>query len=248
MCGMSDDDGGSGSGTGRGRGGGGTGSGRGGRGGGAARGRPRSFDRDAALAAATRLFWERGYGATSVGELTEAMGIRPGSLYAAFGDKRSLFEESVRAYGQSPVGAFMGNALEEEPTAYGAFARILREAAEIYCDPSHPAGCLTISAATNIAPQDAEVAVLLRDLRNANITAWESRLRAAQREGELPAYVDVRVLAGYFAMVIQGMSQRSRDGAGRAELAGIAELALAAWPGGRPSAGAVAGDAAESPS
>ncbi|MFJ2897608.1 TetR/AcrR family transcriptional regulator [Streptomyces sp. NPDC087218] len=204
--------------------------------GGGTRGRPRSFDRDAALAAATRLFWERGYGATSVGELTEAMGIRPGSLYAAFGDKRSLFEESVRAYGRSPVGAFMGNALEEEPTAYGAFARILREAAEIYCDPSHPAGCLTITAATNIAPQDAEVAAFLRDLRNANITAWEARLRAAQREGELPAYADVRVLAGYFAMVIQGMSQRSRDGAGRAELAGIAELALAAWPGGGPSA------------
>ncbi|MET9656305.1 TetR/AcrR family transcriptional regulator [Streptomyces sp. NPDC006510] len=198
---------------------------------GATRGRPRSFDRDAALAAATRLFWERGYGATSVGELTEAMGIRPGSLYAAFGDKRSLFEESVHAYGRTPVGAFMGNALAEEPTAYGAFARILREAAEIYPDPSHPAGCLTISAATNIAPQDAEVAAFLRDLRNANLAAWESRLRAAQQEGELSADASPGALAGYFAAVIQGMSQRARDGAGRAELAEVAELALAAWPG-----------------
>lgn len=197
---------------------------------GATRGRPRSFDRDAALVAATRLFWERGYGATSVGELTEAMGIRPGSLYAAFGDKRSLFEESVRAYGQTPVGAFMGDALKEEATAYGAFARILREAARIYPDPSHPAGCLTICAATNIPPQDAEVGELLRDLRNANLVAWESRLRAAQREGELPEEANPRALAGYFATVIQGMSQRARDGAGHGELAGVAELALLAWP------------------
>ncbi|MYY02548.1 MULTISPECIES: TetR/AcrR family transcriptional regulator [unclassified Streptomyces] len=200
---------------------------------GATRGRPRSFDRDAALAAAVRLFWERGYGATSIGELTEAMGIRPASLYAAFGDKRSLFEESVAAYGRTPAGTFMGAALEEEPTAYRAFARILREAARIYADPSHPAGCMTITAAANVAPQDAEVGARLKGLRNANLVAWESRLRAAQRTGELPERVNPRALAGYFATIVQGMSQRSCDGAGPDELAEIAELALAAWPGSR---------------
>ncbi|BCB76469.1 hypothetical protein Pflav_028790 [Phytohabitans flavus] len=81
------------------------------------------------------------------------MGIRPGSLYVAFGDKKSLFQEVVRSYGRSPVGAFVGVALAEETTAYDAFARILREAAAIYPDPSHPAGCLTISAATNVTPR-----------------------------------------------------------------------------------------------
>ncbi|WP_431040491.1 TetR/AcrR family transcriptional regulator [Streptomyces sp. P1-3] len=194
------------------------------------RGRPRTFDRTAALAAATRLFWERGYEATSIGELTAAMGIRPGSLYAAFGDKKSLFKEVVESYGHSPVGAFAGVALQEEPTAYGAIARILREAAVIYPDPSHPAGCLTISAATNVTPQDAEVQAFLRDLRNRNVDGFEARLRAAQQAGELPAEADCRALAGYFAAVIQGMSQRARDGATAAELSEVAELALAAWP------------------
>ncbi|MEU9867612.1 TetR/AcrR family transcriptional regulator [Actinomadura sp. NPDC048021] len=194
------------------------------------RGRPRAFDRDAALTAATRLFWERGYEATSVGELTEAMGIRPGSLYAAFGDKKSLFEEVVHSYGRSPAGAFMGVALDEEPTAYGAFARILREAAANYADPSHPAGCLTISAATNVTPQDAEVAAFLRDLRNRNLEVFRSRLQAARQAGELPAATDPGALASYFAAVIQGMSQRACDGASAAELTEIAELALAAWP------------------
>ncbi|MFI6506386.1 TetR/AcrR family transcriptional regulator [Streptosporangium sp. NPDC050855] len=201
---------------------------------GAARGRPRTFDREAALAVAVRLFWERGYEATSVGELSEAMGIRPGSLYAAFGDKRSLFREVVRTYGRSPVGAFVGVALEEEPTTYGAFARVLREAAATYPDPSHPAGCLTISAATNVTPQDADVEAFLRDLRNANLSVFEARLRTAQREGELPADASPRALAGYFAAVVQGMSQRARDGAGAAELAEVAELALSAWPGREP--------------
>ncbi|TDE28361.1 TetR/AcrR family transcriptional regulator, partial [Actinomadura sp. 6K520] len=103
-----------------------------------ARGRPRTFDRDTALAQATRLFWERGYEATSVGELTNAMSIRPASLYAAFGDKKSLFKEVVEAYGRSPAGAFMGEALANEPTAHRAFTRILHEAATIYSDPTHP--------------------------------------------------------------------------------------------------------------
>ncbi|GAA4614756.1 TetR/AcrR family transcriptional regulator [Actinoallomurus liliacearum] len=197
---------------------------------GAKRGRPPAFDRTEALAAATRLFWEHGYEATSIGELTKAMGMRPGSLYAAFGDKKGLFKEVVRTYGRSPVGAFMGTALEEEPTARGAFRRILREAAAVYPDPSHPAGCLTISAATNVTVQDAEVAAFLRDLRNANLATFEARLRTAQRDGELSAAADPRALAAYFAAVIQGMSQRARDGATAAELTETAELALAAWP------------------
>jgi AcrR family transcriptional regulator len=194
------------------------------------RGRPRAFDHDAALAAATRLFWERGYAATSIGELTEAMGIRPASLYGAFGDKKALFKQVVRDYGRTPAGAFMGRALDQESTAYGAFARILREAAAIYPDPSHPAGCLTISAATNVTAQDAEIEAFLRDLREANLAVFTARLEKARRDGELPAGAEPRALAGYFAAVIQGMSQRARDGATAAELADVARLALTAWP------------------
>ncbi|GLV88078.1 TetR family transcriptional regulator [Streptomyces lavendulae subsp. lavendulae] len=194
------------------------------------RGRPRTFDRATALAAATRLFWERGYEGVSIGELTEAMGIRSGSLYAAFGDKKSLFEEVVDAYGRSPVGAFAGVALREEPTAYGAFARILREAAVIYPDPAHPAGCLAISAATNVTSQDAEVRAFLRDLRRRNVDAFEDRLREAQRAGELPAGASPRALADYFATVLQGLSQRAQDGASASQLTAAVELALTAWP------------------
>ncbi|MGW6709414.1 TetR/AcrR family transcriptional regulator [Streptomyces sp. NPDC054956] len=198
------------------------------------RGRPRTFDRTAALTAATRLFWERGYEGVSIGELTEAMGIRSGSLYAAFGDKKSLFEEVVDTYGRSPVGSFAGVALAEEPTAYGAFARILREAAVIYPGPEHPAGCLVISAATNVTPQDAQVRAFLRDLRNTNVDGFESRLREAQRAGELPAEADTRALADYFATVLQGLSQRAQDGATAAQLTAAVDLALSAWPTAQP--------------
>jgi AcrR family transcriptional regulator len=194
------------------------------------RGRPPGFDRATVLAAATRLFWEHGYEATSIGELTRVMGIKPGSLYAAFGDKKSLFKEAVHAYGRTPPGAFIGAALQEEPTARAAFTRILREAAAVYPDPAHPPGCLTISAATNVTIEDADIAAFLRGLRTKNLAAFEARLKTARQEGELPAAADPYALASYFAAVIQGMSQRARDGATTAELTQIGNLALAAWP------------------
>jgi AcrR family transcriptional regulator len=140
-----------------------------------------------------------------------------------------LFKEVVDAYGRSPVGAFMAVALEEEPRAKAAFARILNEAAEIYPDPAHPAGCLTISAATNVTVQNAEVEAFLRELRNANLEAFRERLRRAVEDGELSGNTDVDALAGYFAAVIQGMSQRARDGATHAELAQVARMAMGVW-------------------
>ncbi|MBS2540068.1 TetR/AcrR family transcriptional regulator [Catenulispora sp. NF23] len=196
------------------------------------RGRPRGFDRDAAVAAATRLFWERGYEATSISDLTEAMGIRSGSLYAAFGDKPGLFQAVLEAYRESPSGAFVYVAFAEEPTAFGAVARMLREAAHVFTDPAHPAGCMVTNAATNVSPANVEVLELLRDKRNRNIVMVADRLREGQAAGELAPSVDADALAAYYAAVYQGMSQRARDGADESELLQTADLALAVWPRG----------------
>ncbi|MFE1313452.1 TetR/AcrR family transcriptional regulator [Streptomyces sp. NPDC058755] len=193
------------------------------------RGRPRSFDRATALERALMAFWEHGYEATSVSDLTRIMGIGAPSLYAAFGDKRSLFEEVVRVYADTH-GAFGDRALAEEPTARAAVARTLREAAAEYTDPAHPYGCLVVHAATNCTSP--EVEQLLRERRNAGIAALESRIRADVAEGRLPAGVDAATLARHTGAMIQGMSQQARDGASRVELEALAEIAMAIWPRG----------------
>ncbi len=172
-------------------------------------------------------FWEHGYEATSVSDLTRIMGIGAPSLYAAFGDKRTLFEEVVQVYGATH-GAFTDRALAEEPTARAAVGRMLREAAAEYTDPAHPYGCLVVHAATNCTSP--EVEQLLREQRNANITALASRIRADVAAGLLPAGTDAAALARHTGAMIQGMSQQARDGASRAELEALAEIALSIWP------------------
>ncbi|MCX5385588.1 TetR/AcrR family transcriptional regulator [Streptomyces sp. NBC_00083] len=191
------------------------------------RGRPRSFDRDTALEQATMEFWRRGYEVTSVADLTRVMGIGAPSLYAAFGDKQTLFEEVVRGY-QATHGAFATRALTEEPTAREAVARLLREAAAEFTDPAHPYGCLVIGAAANCTTE--AVSAALRDQRTAGLDAIESRIAADTAAHRLPGSTDAAALARFVATVFQGMSQQARDGATRVDLEAVAETAMAVWP------------------
>src|SRR5205814_5418 len=83
------------------------------------RGRPREFDREAALERAIDVFWRHGYEATSMSDLTAAMGINPPSLYAAFGDKEKLFLEAVERYQQQRRRS-VTKVFDEAPTAEAA--------------------------------------------------------------------------------------------------------------------------------
>ncbi len=178
------------------------------------------------------MFWEHGYEPASIAALTEAMGVRPASLYAAFGDKRRLFSEAVDRY-QATYGSFSRAALAEEPTARGAIERMLREFAVNYTDPAHPPGCLVISGAVNHGPDSAEVEEELRGHRHRAREAIAERIRDGVGSGELPEDTDADALADFIAAVVRGMSRSAQDGASAEELLKVAELAMSAWPGER---------------
>src|ERR1700748_2066839 len=109
------------------------------------RGRPRAFDPDVALERAMHVFWAKGYEGASLSDLTRAMRINRPSLYAAFGDKESLFRKVIDRYVEGPA-SFVRRALKE-PTARAVAERLLGGAVEMLADPRHPRGCLMVQGA-----------------------------------------------------------------------------------------------------
>ncbi|HEX7663791.1 MAG TPA: TetR/AcrR family transcriptional regulator [Polyangiaceae bacterium] len=192
-------------------------------------GRPRAFDRDEALENALLTFWKYGYDATSIALLTEAMGIGAPSLYAAFGDKRALFDEALGLYAKT-YGAFMIDVFRGEADARATVARLLHEAAAMFAEREHPPGCLVISAATNCGPQSAAVAKRLRSFRAQTVRALEEKIEGARKHGALPKRTDAHALALFYSATLQGMSAQARDGASHEDLEAIADTALRAWP------------------
>lgn len=196
-----------------------------------ARGRPRGFDREAALETATRLFWRKGYAATSVSDLTEAMGIGSPSLYAAFGSKEGLYAEALRHYGERYEALVWGN-FRAAPTAREAVTALLMDSAAALtgsCGPNDPLGCMVTLSAVG-SEGHAELGERVREARSAAVTRVEERLGRAVAEGELASGSEIPGLARLFVAVQAGMSILARDGASRAELEAAAHHAMLAWP------------------
>lgn len=193
------------------------------------RGRPRAFDRDAALECAMRLFWSRGYEATSVSDLTEAMGITPPSLYSAFGDKKQLFLEAVDHYAAGP-GQFAQRALSEEPTAERAVRRLLMDSVDSFCDPSRPKGCMVVLAATNCTAESDDVLRALVVRRQMGERALRDRIAIGRAAGELQPGADIDALTGLVIATLYGLSIKARDGASRSNMRKIVTQMMRAWP------------------
>jgi AcrR family transcriptional regulator len=194
----------------------------------AVRGRPRGFDRSAALRLAMELFWEHGYEGTSVGDLTERMGIRPPSLYAAFGSKEALFREAVELY-EGMEGEPAMQALRDAPTAIAGIAAMLRANVRSYTMPGRPTGCMVVLAATTYTPSTEGIRDFLTEQRRAATAAVEERLERGQADGDVPPGADTGALAAYVMSVQFGLSLHARDGATRDQLDTVVDCVLAGW-------------------
>ncbi|NIJ37939.1 AcrR family transcriptional regulator [Sphingopyxis panaciterrae] len=195
----------------------------------AVKGRPREFCVDAALAAALRVFWSKGYEGASMADLTDAMGITKPSLYAAFGNKEALFNKALDLYEREKAD-YMHAALDA-PTARGVAERLMYGALDMYACPENPNGCLGVisSVACGAEAECIREAVVARGA--AAKRAMLERFARAAEEGDFPEGTDPQGLASFLTAVNQGMAVQAGAGATRAELERLVETSLKLWPG-----------------
>ena len=176
-------------------------------------GRPRAFDKDQALERALLLFWSRGYGATSVQDLVDALALERGSLYGAFGDKRQFYLAAVQLYWDTYERRLL-TALEAGPVL-PALREVLTHptrAQEYASDVGVPQGCMIGNTTAELVPHDTEARDLVArsHARFSQIVA--DALRRAQATGEVTQAATPEAQAQLLLFTVQGLSLVSRTG------------------------------------
>lgn len=167
-------------------------------------GRPRAFDMDVALDGAVRIFSERGFNATSIGELAEAMGLAEGSIYKAFKDKKAVFLAAFDRYREVREDR-LRKSLAETGTARDRLRQVLRFYAESSLGEEGRRGCLVVSSASEVATVDADVAERVAQAFKGNEMRLVGLIREGQDDGSISAQVDAPAVGHAMFCLLQGL-------------------------------------------
>lgn len=167
-------------------------------------GRPREFDELAVLDAAMVLFWEQGYEATGIAELSDRCGIGRQSMYNAFGDKKSLYLQALDRYSRERLGSLVD--LLEAPGSPLDNVRALLDAWEANWEDPEFKGCLMVNSMAELGVRDLEIKTRLDRMLQQMEDAIYNALHRAQEQGELPVDRDARALARTITITGQGLA------------------------------------------
>lgn len=191
-------------------------------------GRPRNFCTETVLDRAMTVFWRKGYEGASLADLTEAMGINPPSLYAAFGNKEGLFRAVLDRYDERRKELMDSVLAAPDPQSV---ARLFLEGvAEFTADTNgrDPPGCLLVQS--GLSCSDQEIPDALAEHRAEKERALRERFARDVKNGKLPKSADPATLARYLVAMANGLCVQAAAGATVDELRDVAKFAIAAFP------------------
>lgn len=191
-------------------------------------GRPRNFCTETVLDRAMTVFWRKGYEGASLADLTEAMGINPPSLYAAFGNKEGLFRAVLDRYDERRQ-ELMDRVLSA-PDPVSVARLFLEGVADFTADTNgrNPPGCLLVQSGLSCSDQD--IPDVLAEHRAEKERALRERFARDVKDGKLPKSADPATLARYLVAMANGLCVQASAGATVAELRDVVEFAIAAFP------------------
>ncbi|KZE06767.1 TetR/AcrR family transcriptional regulator [Bacillus mycoides] len=167
--------------------------------------RLREFDKEKALDAAMQLFWEKGYAATSLSDLTAKMEIQRPSLYAAFGDKEGLFEAALRRY-TNLHAASIRTKLQKERSVKEAIRTFFENMVEEEYKKESNKGCFCINTMVEIAPHNEKFEVLTREHQMYLSVIFQELIAKGIQSGELQSDVNAKALAQTLVTSLIGLT------------------------------------------
>lgn len=186
------------------------------------KGRPKEFDEERALHAAMKVFWKRGYDGASCDELLGAMGINAGSMYATFGDKRSLYEKGFDSYCQENFfGGVLGilngpgSPLENVRKLVSCWGSMDRK------------GCMVFNTLIEFGSESKGVGKQAKKVVARLRQELEEKLTAAKDAGELDKTANPKDLAAFLMNTAQGLNVSAHTGIGKEAIKGVVNTTLA---------------------
>ncbi len=167
--------------------------------------RTREFDEEKVLEAAMQLFWEKGYEATSLSDLTSRMGIQRPSIYSTFGDKKELFEAALRRYTTSRAADIRAR-LQSHVSVKQAFATFFEEVIQAEYTKDLSNGCFCINTMVELAPHDERFEVLTREHQLYLAVIFQETIERGVQAGELEAGTDAKSLAQALIVSLIGLT------------------------------------------
>lgn len=167
-------------------------------------GRSVEFNEVEIIEKAMNVFWEKGYHATSMQDLVDAMQINRSSLYNTIGDKHCLFIKCVTSYAETAMKESREKVAKEK-SALQALISIIRDKAAWVVDCEK--GCLGVKTIFEIAPEDAEVRKVLKKTNEDYIAFLAEIIQKAIDEGELDTNEDASLMAEYILTTFTGWKQ-----------------------------------------
>lgn len=181
------------------------------------RGRPRQYDEETALRAAADVFWTKGFSATSLDDLSSAMGMNRPSIYRAFGDKEAIYRRALMQFAQGMEAAFAHTMLGEEDV-HKALAGFYRAALLTYTAGEQARGCMVMSTAVAAATSYPGVQGDLRKVIHGLDQKIARRFEQARKAGQLDSSFDVAGRAAVAQSLLHSLSLRARAGESRNRL------------------------------
>ncbi len=179
-------------------------------------GRPREFDEEVALERAMLLFWRKGFRNTSLSDLTAEMEMNRPSIYAAFGDKSSLFQRTLGSYIDKYAAKSISR-LDLNDDLGVAIGGFLKQAAEIFTHKELPGGCM-VACHLSDNELDNDTRAILHELSERWIRTLSARIERAIAEGQMDASQSPTAVASLVVCILSGMSQAARNGASYTQL------------------------------